>query len=319
MKNLDKSIIELKELIVAHHTKRGHLHALSNVNISPLLSKWERELIEMQFESRADVWEDYKKDCMTLLKSELIIEEIPLIEHYEGTLPSGRKKPSLWSAKAGCQPSKVEQAAAEYYYKNGYCVASIDDFVSRTIAVSVYVSQYGQEKGENLLSGIFPTNGQIHELDSIQDFSRVSIEEWLRPTIIGAIEYFSRFADTYFDKDTAARIRKMTNEEKLSFLTPLFCQRAVFNANNVDDLVSASIHAAKHVPIRTLVDIYIRENVFNVRSGIPDLFIWNEQEYRFIEVKSPRDSAQLNQAYFYRYVLKPLNLPFTIGKVVTKQ
>ena len=281
---------------------------MSGLNVSPFLSKWKRELIEREFESRTDVFKDYNRKCMNLLKSEMAMEEIPLTSHCQGTLASGRLKPDLWSTKATSRPSKVEQAAAEYYSKNGFYVANVDDFISRTIAVSIYLSKYGQEKGENLIAGIFPTNGQIHELDSIQDLSHVSIEEWLQPTIIGAIEYF--------DKDTMVRIRKMNEEEKRSFLTPLFCQRAIFNAKNVDDLVAACVHAANHVPVRTMLDIYIRENVFSIRSGIPDLFIWDEKSYRFIEVKSPRDRPQLNQAYFYQYILRPLGLPFTIGKVV---
>ena len=314
--NLNKSTNEIKEFLVADYTKRGYLHAIRDLDVSPFLSNWERELIERKFESRTDVWKDYNRNCMNLLKSEMAIEEIPLTSHFQGTLASGRVKPDLWSTKATSRPSKVEQAAAEYYSENGFYVANVDDFISKTIAVSVYLSKYGQEKGENLIAGIFPTNGQIHELDNIQDLSLVSIEEWLRPTIIGAIDYFSRHAASHFNKDTMARMRKMKEEEKRSFLTPLFCQRAIFNAKNVDDLVAACLHAANHVPVRTMLDIYIRENVFSIRSGIPDLFSWNEKSFRFIEVKSPRDRPQLNQAYFYRYILRPLGLPFTIGKVV---
>ena len=113
-KNLNKSINELKELLVAHYTKHGYLHAIRDLDVSPFLSKWERELIERKFESRADVWKDHDRNCMNLLKSEMAVEEILLTPHFQGTLPSGRLKPDLWSTKAASQPSKVEQAAAEY-------------------------------------------------------------------------------------------------------------------------------------------------------------------------------------------------------------
>jgi hypothetical protein len=46
----------------------------------------------------------------------------------------------------------------------------------------------------------------------------------------------------------------------------------------------------------------IAKNVKDNSTGFPDLFIWNEDEYFFYEIKSPNDHLSAQQLYWINFL-----------------
>ena len=61
--------------------------------------------------------------------------------------------------------------------------------------------------------------------------------------------------------------------------------------------------ATQFIPLSTLKEIllHISKDITENSRGFPDLFVWDEQDYEFIEVKSPTDSLSNRQLYWLGY------------------
>ena len=51
---------------------------------------------------------------------------------------------------------------------------------------------------------------------------------------------------------------------------------------------------------------------WNRQPGWPDLFAWNDREYRFFEVKSPHDELSLEQMRWFEWAIREANIPCEI-------
>ena len=69
----------------------------------------------------------------------------------------------------------------------------------------------------------------------------------------------------------------------------LLCQR-FFGVTTLEDLTEACLNAWENVPQHFFQNIFFRSHFFKL--GHPDLFIWNENEFQYVEVKSPNDVLQ---------------------------
>lgn len=65
-------------------------------------------------------------------------------------------------------------------------------------------------------------------------------------------------------------------------------------------MVEAAVNKIGMTNLRLILE-RIAENIVENSRGLPDLFIWSEHHYEFVEVKSPTDNLSNQQLYWLRY------------------
>jgi hypothetical protein len=80
------------------------------------------------------------------------------------------------------------------------------------------------------------------------------------------------------------------------------------------DLVEVAQHLEPQ-KVLAIID-WILRNVTEHRRGLPDLSAWNEQGFRFFEVKGPGDRERPGQQMWFRYLSGDLGIPCNIFRVV---
>ncbi|CAG9295399.1 VRR-NUC domain-containing protein [Celerinatantimonas diazotrophica] len=94
-------------------------------------------------------------------------------------------------------------------------------------------------------------------------------------------------------------------QQKQGFANPLFDWQAL-----PKNLLEAALW---HIPARIWQQLF-RYQLFDLRltrAGMPDLFIWNEHNYGWLEVKGPNDKLQNNQLLWLKQLMK-LNQPVAV-------
>lgn len=54
---------------------------------------------------------------------------------------------------------------------------------------------------------------------------------------------------------------------------------------------------------------------YDLRAGWPDLTLWCEDEFRFVEVKAPSDQMHASQARLISTLLRPLDFEVTLAEI----
>lgn len=309
---------EMLEAIREHHARHGYKslleHLEQKIEIFPALR---REIIEKDYESRTEVWSQYLKDCMTLIKEEAVYFDLPLFEHKAPPDTRARRKPSLWSAQSNSAPQRVELAAAEFYAAQGYSVSFMDSFVVNVIGACIISAHFGKEESRNVLEGRLPQANQISYLQEHKNYGAgKKVKPYLVESINGQLSHWLRFWSIYYSADEARNLRSMGNAKRAEIIIPDFWKFSIFKSEKLDDLVDSLSRFSNHSDITKIIEIYIRQNVFNIRSGAPDLIIWNDEEFQLIEIKSPNDKLHKNQSEFYKYIMRPLGIDFLVGRVI---
>jgi len=57
------------------------------------------------------------------------------------------------------------------------------------------------------------------------------------------------------------------------------------------------------------------EDFWNRQPGWPDLFIYKNKEYKFVEVKSPHDSLSIEQMNWFEWAITKSKLPCEICRI----
>jgi hypothetical protein len=318
-------------LLQEHNQKHGNVFRVksfeeyfNNENfIDAETNKWVRAIVIRDYERRSDVWEDFKIETKRMLKEELVQFEIALLEHPQGYLISKnnkkRKRPSLWSADHLQNPDTVEMAAANFFKNLGYNVSH--SFCISMILLSAYSHiSYGEEEGyrtvlfsENPEKISQANNVQLSELEEV-------LETHIGKAINDYIERETRFInDKLLDQTRLENLSKMDCFEREKFLEREFCNYNVLGSKNRHDLKEKIILAHNQIPKKFLSRYFGNQAAYKQLSGIPDLFLWNEKEFKFVEVKSPNDHLNFNQAKFYKYQIKNLGLEYNLARVVPKK
>jgi hypothetical protein len=68
------------------------------------------------------------------------------------------------------------------------------------------------------------------------------------------------------------------------------------------------------LPSQSLLDICIRiiRDFAKFRSGLPDLFLYMDSVYKFVEVKSKNDKLSVNQIQWIEFITNELKIPVEI-------
>lgn len=118
------------------------------------------------------------------------------------------------------------------------------------------------------------------------------------------------YKPTFFEKRRPALLDRMdlldSQEDALAFLEKLFEEKyGIVNPLVVwfPDLLLLIRVVLEKIPAPLLKKLLL-EMAVNVREhtrGFPDLFVWNEEGYDFVEVKSPTDHLSPQQLYWLRF------------------
>jgi hypothetical protein len=110
-------------------------------------------------------------------------------------------------------------------------------------------------------------------------------------------------------------VKKLPEISKKNFYN--YC---VHGAKNAEETVSGLMKLYTSLPKTIWLDLVksqsYRHEGFYYDTGIPDLLIWNGDDYEFVEIKSPNDSLQKSQLDYFKYILEKLSLNYSVTKVV---
>ena len=291
------------------------------------------------YEQRTDVWEDYIQVTERLLKDELETFDVQLVEHLEGYLTTKkgkkRKLPSLWSANLNTQPALVEDAAASYFSLRGSEVSLAPKILFQTLLSAYARLTYGTE---GLKGNLHFSNYELRETFCTFPEKLLSDMHHQEDELYGAIEACLKVEiSNYIDFDTSECLKLMshlftpeTKREKRmhmlrhldyfdrgEFLENEFCNMVWLGCNGRVALKEKMLKFCRQIPYGFLTDLFKCFATYGpTTAGWPDLYLWNENEFKFVEVKSPNDKVHLNQAQFYKYYMKPLGMTYHVGRVV---
>jgi hypothetical protein len=291
------------------------------------------------YEARTDVWEDFKLTTERLLKDELEVFDVHLVEHLDGYLTTKtgkkRKRPSLWSADLNTPPAGVEDAAASYFSLRGFEVSLAPKILFQTLLAAYSRATYGtanltgeldfsnyslaqifSANPDTLLSGIGQTEDEISA--AVEACFRVELSHSMNAETHECLKLMEHLftPETQIEKRNYM-LRHMDYFDRSEFLEKEFCNMVWLGCNDRDALTEKILKFCKQIPNDFLTALFRRFAIhgFNT-SGWPDLYLWNEHEFKFVEVKSPNDKVHLNQAKFYKYYMKPLGVTYNVGRVV---
>ena len=289
--------------------------------------KWVRARVLWDYEQRTDwesekqteSWKEVNKEREIILKKELVQFDISLVEHLQGhlTMKNGkkRKRPSLWSAEHTQDPTTVEMAAANYFRGLGYNVSH--SFGISLILLKAYCHlSYGEKEGHWLeISHFNPekmsraNNVQSDQLAQILDVSIAkSISEYID---------YELLRDDYIKNEKRLKmLYDMDYFKRGKFLETEFCNYQVCGTYDRLSLKDKIMLAHEQLPKEFLSEYFGNMAVYQQRSGIPDLFLWNADGFKFVEVKTPNDRVHLNQVNFHKYQIKKLGLKYNVAQVV---
>lgn len=283
-----------------------------------------RELQVRKYESRSENWERYKADCIALILDEAVTKKITLFEHEQGYRQVGRSKksrkaPSLWSAASDDKPSRVEMASSKYYERKGYYASRAPIVLAEVIAVAEAMGRLGRKSKPYKLSDRYLYRSDVRILEKGDSCNESAFLQRLSCLIELHAKAFCKEYAIHFDRPTVAHLRSLSRERRETCLRSRFYDYMVSGARSISDIVEAIEDLYRKLTSQYFQNIAVRMHWFNLKSGVPDLFVWRDTHHYFIEIKSPRDSLHLNQAYFYRYILRPLGMPLVVGRVLPVQ
>lgn len=112
-----------------------------------------------------------------------------------------------------------------------------------------------------------------------------------------------------------SEIKKLPEISKESFYG--YC---VHGAKNAEETVSGLMKLYTTFPETIWLDLVksqsYRPEGFFYDAGIPDLLIWNGNDYAFVEIKSPNDRLQKSQLDYFENILEKLSLNYYVANVV---
>jgi hypothetical protein len=167
---------------------------------------------------------------------------------------------------------RVERQVLRYFAEQGYDGLHSENYIWRsTFGLTFWELLYDQEQ----MSFHNPLQRQSDDLYNLQN-----------PDIF--LEYLDRFG-------TRKQLKKYWQElanEKHGINNPFVYWH--------DQLIDHVVTLLDRVPLKAVKNIMVTmtENLKDNSKGFPDLFIWNEKEYHFYEVKSPNDHLSPQQLFW---------------------
>jgi len=326
LQNLDNlSAREIHKLQMEHDKRHGYYTAKDTyetrinwqgVFVDPN-EKYAREYVLHNYNQRTDVWEEWIKETEQTLHDELIEFDVPLIECPQGymTLKNGkkRKRPSKWLFHPDHEPMKVEHAVAEKYIAEGYNVSH--SFSICSVLLKAYCYAYFSPTDDTWLWSDNP-----ERVENINDVEIDLLSEGISHVIDDNIK-----AHQDFETDTSNKLLNKQRVKNLRAMDPVlltkqmeveYCSQIIHGISNRKQLAHKILEAHQLLPKSLLPDFWVHCIVYGVSAGSTDLFLWKENETRFVEVKSPRDKVHLNQAKFYKFYMRKNGFKYEVARVV---
>ncbi|MDK9760568.1 VRR-NUC domain-containing protein [Vibrio sp. D420a] len=211
------------------------------------------------------------------------------VQRLQGHKVPRSKKPTCENEHLELDLSKVrvEEAVRAHMETQGwYCYFSENTFLNGLFGLAFWKVIFAE------VDGAFINQYQYRPLDLYHDDFVSKRQELIDQT----------FNDL---NDKGIRILLDTFKAKQGVANP-FVQWAYFSK----DLLEQAI---EHIPLPVLCDLFrvLLKDLKLYRTGMPDLIAFNENSFRWVEVKGPGDKLQDNQ---WRWIkeFEKLNIPFSV-------
>ena len=209
---------------------------------------------------------------------------------------------------------RVEEFAAEHYRSDGYTVIHAEGvLVSCWIATLMWSVIQDPSDPRQQKCVRMSTRGWPNERPN------APILSFLLPADFGSADYYNRRGEILENAISDLEAEKDLLTRYDSALAPGESLRDYLWVNE-DRCVEAA---------RTAVEVLPREHViaslrwvlkdFNARrAGWPDLLVFRDEEYRFVEVKSPHDKLSHDQMRWFRWALDEAGISCILARVKRK-
>jgi hypothetical protein len=172
--------------------------------------------------------------------------------------------------------NQVEMGAAMYYKELGYEAIFVENFIWRAVFALVC--------WEVIFNS--PTHNPLQR----------------RPVDFYATDFFEKRKDLLINL-----LATLDSQEKLQNHLIKTYQEKQQTANPFiqwhEDVLNLALLIAKLLPLESLKNVLLEmaKNMKNSMVGFPDILIWNENDYCFIEVKSPTDNLSAQQLFWLQF------------------
>ena len=211
---------------------------------------------------------------------------------------------------------------------------------TNALTVEDFVSNYFQQKGYRV---IFAESRPFHVIFSVflHRLIQDPLDENIRECFFSERSSFRKgesepeqiwtFLPTDFGTIAYSNRRHKEIESHLNYLKhdagnlSIYFKKELENSFNLrqylwaheDHVIEAAREMVKVLPVDIIIVIlkYLVENYWDRYLGWPDLFIYHEKSFFFVEVKSSKDKLSQTQKKWIRNNDELLNLPFKIVKI----
>ena len=180
------------------------------------------------------------------------------------------------------------------------------DLNGQSVSVEQFCKHHYETLGYNVINGEnrlwwFTSDIFFHDLIMLKIIHGEDINLYLNQVNQRINEYYSSNALDYAKK--YYEINKPAHDD--DFINTLGFQRwfDILNAMGFDKCLQLIKELSSHDPQKLPT------------SGFPDLIVWNEKTFFFVEVKSTNDKLSERQKWWHLYISEELNIPITIFMV----
>lgn len=241
--------------------------------------------------------------------TKVVVPEVVVYAQYV-QIPKGKQKVGKWIGESG-ENVAVEQIAIEHYRKLGFNVFRCERKLIASL-VATFCSPVIQDPEDpmKVMAMRSSTKGWT---------STNRNTPWIffsHPRDFGSQDFFIRRENKF--KELFLKY-KNADELGLIFLKQLEPSKSLRDYLWVNDDYSVELtkKALEVIPKETILHLiqWAIEHFWNRQPGWPDLLLFQSNQYKFVEVKSPNDSLSLEQMQWFEWAITQEKLPCEICRV----
>ncbi len=221
-------------------------------------------------------------------------------------LRKGKQKIGKWVGKNGI-PLSPEDVAMEFYEKEGFSVKRCERKLI-SILVGTFCFSVIQDTTDPRIRICVRSSTKGWTMTK----RNTPLIQFLLPEDFGSKEYFERRSVSFnslLEKLKKTDIAKLFEE----LLVPSESLRDYLWVNDDEavELGRTALRVMPHTLVLKCVDWAIR-NFWGSQTGWADLFVFNYNEFKFVEVKSPNDELSLEQMNWFKWAIEEAGIPCEI-------
>jgi len=211
-------------------------------------------------------------------------------------IQNANQKIGKWINQNG-HPSTAEDIVAEWYRTKGFsvkrCEGSLISVLVGTLCISV--------------------------IQDTEDPRRQIRIGYSGPEDFGTQEYFKRRSEAFDHLMTNLRGADGLEVLYKELLSQSISFRKYLGVDN-EEAVELGLVAIRNMSQSLILKCieWAIKGFWYRRSGWPDLFIFNDNTFCFVEVKSPKDELSLDQMNWFRWAIEEANIPCEIVRLQQK-